>query len=411
LCMNDTETTNLLSTAVSSVRINEFADASRARNVVIILDCCYAGAFRGGDFGDAVAGPGRYVMTSCRGTQLANDATVDNGTSFFTQHLVEGLLDAADQDGDGYVSFSDLYGYVDRCLREDGKQVPQRRVDGDGDLRLARRPPAGTASGSGGPPAPHIAAGAGSAAGSAGPAASHTADSAGSGPIPPSTVGDVAPPIPEQAASPTERASWWTRWRIAIIAAVVAGVIAAGVAAAVLLLPSSNSGGGGPVTTGSGSYTATAPWRIRIDGTAYGSGCSITLKDTTSGETIPVPGNEYSVAQYQIHQTGSFQWQSSDRQCLITPFAGSGTAVLPFTQDQNGDTDAFMAPARGVVVQVKDPKGGGNCALRLFDVTNGQELDVMKWSTGMGAVTLNPNGRTHVYIFDDNCVIGVSAQT
>jgi hypothetical protein len=91
LCMNDTETTNLLSTAVSSVRINEFADASRARNVVIILDCCYAGAFRGGEFGDTVAGPGRYVMTSCRGTQLANDATVDNGTSFFiTQHLVGG---------------------------------------------------------------------------------------------------------------------------------------------------------------------------------------------------------------------------------------------------------------------------------------------------------------------------------
>ena len=141
LCMQDTESTDLLSTAVSSVRINEFADASRARNVVIVLDCCYAGAFRGAEFGDAVAGPGRYVLTSCRGTQLANDATVDNGTSFFTQHLVDGLLEAAaDQDGDGYVSFSDLYAYVDRRLRDAGKQIPQRRVDGDGDLPLARRP-------------------------------------------------------------------------------------------------------------------------------------------------------------------------------------------------------------------------------------------------------------------------------
>ena len=187
-------------------------------------------------------------------------------------------------------------------------------------------------------------------------------------------------------------------------------MIAAGIAAALLLLPSSNSGGG-PATTGSGSYSATAPWRIRIDGTAYGSGCSITLKNTTSGETIPVPGNEYSVAAYQINQTGSFQWQSSDRQCLITPFAGSGTAVLPFTWEQDGHTDAFTAPARGVVVEVKDPKGGGNCTLRLFDATNGQELDVKKWSTGMGPVTLNPNGRTHVYIFGDNCVIGVSVHT
>jgi hypothetical protein len=208
LCMNDTETTDLLSTAVSSVRINEFADASRARNVVIILDCCYSGAFRGGEFGDTVAGPGRYVMT-----------------------------------------------------------------------------------------------------------------------------------------------------------------------------------------------------------TAYGNGCSITLKNTTSGDPIPLPGNEYSVAQYQINQTGSFQWQSSDRQCLITPFAGSGTAVLPFTWEQNGDTDTFTAPARGVVVEVKDPKGGSNCTLRLFDPANRQELDVNKWSTGMGPVTLNPNGRTHLYIFDDGCVIGVSAHT
>jgi len=40
LCMQDTESTDLLSTAVSSARIKEFADASHARNVVIVLDCC-----------------------------------------------------------------------------------------------------------------------------------------------------------------------------------------------------------------------------------------------------------------------------------------------------------------------------------------------------------------------------------
>jgi hypothetical protein len=108
--------------------------------VIIVLDCCHAGAFRGGELGDAVAGPGRYVLTSCRGTQLANDATVDNGTSYFTQHLVDGLLGAAaDQNQDGYVSFSDLYAYVDHRLREAGKQIPQRRVSGDGDVPLARR--------------------------------------------------------------------------------------------------------------------------------------------------------------------------------------------------------------------------------------------------------------------------------
>jgi Caspase domain len=389
LCMHDTETADLLSTAVSSVRINEFVDASRARNIVIILDCCYAGAFRGGDFGAAVAGPGRYVMTSCRGTQLANDATVDNGTSFFTQHLVEGLLHAADQDGDGYISFSDLYAYVDRCLREDGKQIPQRRVDADGDLRLARRPLRAVA-----------------VAGNEGPAAPRTSDGAGSDRVPPSTIDEAAPPAPPRASSARRQRSW-TRRRIAITAAVATGVIAAAVVAALLLLPSNNSTDS--ATPGSGSYTATAPWRLRIDGTGYGEGCTVTLTDATSGATIPVPGNLYHVAQHQISQAGSFRWRTTDQRCLITPFAGSGIAVLPFTQEQDGDTDAFPAPAQGVVVQVKDKRSGSQCALRLFDATNGQELDLVNWSPGTGAVTLNPHGRTHVYIFVDNCVIQVSA--
>ena len=375
LCMQDTETTDLLSTAVSSVRINEFADASRARNVVIILDCCYAGAFRGGDFGDAVAGPGRYVMTSCRGTQLANDATVENGTSFFTQHLVEGLTDAADQDGDGYVSFSDLYAYVDRSLREDGKQIPQRRVDADGDVRLAKRPP-------------RVAA---------------AVDMDDHMPA-------VAPPASPLASPPESPPRVWTRPRIAIIGAAAVIVIAGAVTA--VLVRQSAGGSGRSATPGSGSYSATKPWRLRIDGTAYGNGCTVTLTDTTSGDTIPLPGSSlYHVAQYQISQTGSFRWRTTDRSCLVTPFSGSGTTSLPFIQEQDGDTDAFTAPAGGLNVVVKDVRGGSRCDLRLFDATNGHELDLAQWSTGDGPATLNPQGRAQVYIFDDNCVIQVSAQS
>ena len=125
LCMQDTESTDLLSTAVSSVRINEFADASHARNVVIVLDCCHAGAFRGGELGDAVAGPGRYVPDQLPGNPAGQRRDGGQRTSFFTQHLVDGLLDAAaDQDRDGYVTFSDLYAYVDRRLREAASRYP-----------------------------------------------------------------------------------------------------------------------------------------------------------------------------------------------------------------------------------------------------------------------------------------------
>jgi hypothetical protein len=391
LCMQDTETTDLLSTAVSSVRVSEFADASRANSIVIILDCCYAGAFRGADLGAAVAGPGRYVMSSCRGSQLANDATVDNGTSFFTQHLVEGLREATDQDDDGYISFSDLYTYVDRRLRDDGKQIPQRRVDADGDLALARRRQSA--------PVPVAAT-------------EPTAATVSAAPDVPAAPPPSAPPplTARPASTPPEPAPARRRWtrRRNLIAVAVGTVVAAAIVAVLLLRSTGDSAH--PGTPGSGSYTAAAPWRIRVDGTGYGHGCLLTLTDTKSGETVPLAlpeGGLFSVGQYQVPSSGSFRWTTSDRSCLVTPFAGVGTAVLPFTQEQHGDTNAFPAPPRGVDVRVKN--NTSECNLALFDATNGQELDIAKWSPGTDAVTLNPNDRRSVYLFDDNCVIAVSA--
>jgi hypothetical protein len=391
LCMQDTETTDLLSTAVSSTRINEFAEASRARNVVIVLDCCHAGAFRGGDFGDAVAGPGRYVLTSCRGAQLANDATLENGTSYFTQHLVDGLLGAAaDRDRDGYVDFSDLYAYVDHRLREEGKQIPQRRVNGDGDLRLAKRTtPSGNL-----------------------PAAEQPAmalpTGAGTGSKDAATIPTVVESAKLADKATVKRPSRWTPRRVAIAAIMAAVLVGGGIVAAVLLGGSGGSGGGRS-SAGHGTYTATGPWRIRIDGTDYGNGCAVTLTNTASGESLRPPGNIYEVARFQIAQPGTFRWASNDDHCLVTPLAGSGNAVLPFTHEENGDTDAFAAPSNGLTVEVLDPRGG-SCTLRLFDV-NGQELDIAEWEAGGGTVTLDALGRPKVYVFDDNCVIRVSAQS
>lgn len=381
LCMQDTETTDLLSTAVSSVRINEFADASRARNVVIVLDCCYAGAFRGGDFGDAVAGPGRYVLSSCRGTQLANDATVENGTSFFTQHLVDGLLNAADHDEDGYVGFSDVYAYIDRRLREAGKQIPQRRVDGDGDLRLARRPQRAELSG-GTKGAPEAA----------------------------STSTALAPRTSSTPSTPAGR-RWANRPRRRLVIALTAVILTlAGVVTAVLLTRRSgdSSSGLGPIVPGSGSYTASAPWRLRVDGTDFGGGCTITLIQSAAGSSTRIADRIYDVRKYQIRQTGSFSWQSTDRRCLVTPLAGSGTAVLPFVLNRGSDTDAFAAPPRGVAVQVKSSQSS-ECDIRLYDATNGDELDNAMMKPGPATRTFDTSGRKTVYLFGDNCVVHLAA--
>jgi hypothetical protein len=443
LCMQDTETTDLLSTAVSNVRINEFADASRARNIVLILDCCYAGAFRGADLGDAVAGPGRYVLSSCRGTQLANDATVDNGTSFFTQHLVDGLLTASDSDQDGYVSFSDLYAYVDHRLREEGKQIPARRVDGDGDLWLAKRPRAAAAADATAPLAPADpmrdgaagplgamgtvgaagtigpvgmagrtgaagsrsvsevggVAGAGGGAGADGGAGPGGAVGAGAG------AGTGTGGGTRSSSSGGSRA-WWTRRRV--LAAVLAVVVVAGGAAAALLIPGSAGSQGSHGTAATGTYTATAPWRLRVDGTAYGNGCTVTLTNETTGEPFTLPGDLYSVARFQVPSAGTFRWQANDSRCLITPFAGSGTARLPLLQVANGDTDAITTPGK-LAIHIDDNRGG-NCRIQLSDAANGQALDLKQWEQGdTQDFILDPSGRRSVYVSDDNCAIRVSA--
>ncbi|MDQ6946593.1 MAG: hypothetical protein M3256_10065 [Actinomycetota bacterium] len=111
-----------------------------------------------------------------------------------------------------------------------------------------------------------------------------------------------------------------------------------------------------------------------------------------------------------MHQTGSFRWQFSDPQCLITPLAGSGDAALPFTEEADGDTDAFKVPAGGVSAQVKDYNGNGACTLRLFDAATGQELDFATARPGADTVILTSSGRSTVYLGGSYCVIRVSAQ-
>jgi hypothetical protein len=408
LCMQDTESTDLLSTAVSSARIKEFADASHARNVVIVLDCCYAGAFRGGDLGDAVAGPGRYVLTSCRGTQLANDATVENSTSFFTQHLVDGLVDAAaDHDGDGYVTFSDLYTYVDRRLREAGKQIPQRRVDGDGDVPLAKRPrPAPQVSAPAQPPPVHTAA-------STGP--SQPQERPAGAPPPGSTVGGNGATTKDTTAAPILPPPGRARRKVLLAAAATAVAIAGGVTAALLLLagrPGANSHTSESFHTSGNAITASAPWRLTVEDHVQSndSGCSITLRDPHSGTQILREDSLYGSSTFQIYQTGSFRWQANPG-CLVTALPGTGTMNLPFPFDQSGDGDtaAFAAPGR-VAVHVTDFHGDSYCQLSLHDATNGQAVDYAKATPGNGTdtVTLSPGQTRRVFLRSANCTGEVS---
>ena len=236
------------------------------------------------------------------------------------------------------------------------------------------------------------------------PLGSDTPEPAGSG----SDDSLVVKTVPEDARAVDRRRRGWTRRRVVTVAA-IGVVLVGGSAVAAVLLTSSNQTGDSS-TQGASSYTATAPWRLRVDGTRVGNGCTVTLTDSDTGTTGQVVSNVYTIARVQIPRTGSFRWQSNDRQCLITPLAGSGTATLPFTQEAGSDTDAFQASAAGVGVQVKDYNGNTSCVLRLFDVTNGQELDLITAKPGADTVTLDTNGRSTVYLGGAYCTVRIFAQ-
>jgi hypothetical protein len=132
---------------------------SRSRSVVLLLDCCYGGAFAQGvtvrAAGDVnvldsfpegrSGGRGRAVITASsameyafEGDELGDDQ--QGRPSVFTSALVEGLASGdADQDEDGWVSLDELYDYVfDKVREQNPHQTPSRRVELEGELYLAR---------------------------------------------------------------------------------------------------------------------------------------------------------------------------------------------------------------------------------------------------------------------------------
>jgi hypothetical protein len=158
LAGRDTRPDRLLVTGVGNTRVNEIIEQSAVGRTVIVLDCCASGMFKGGRVGRQLAGKGRYLLSSTRKRELANDAATGTGTSLFTEHLVAGLTGKApDPDGDGFVNLSEIYQYVKTRLEGTTKQLPDCDFPTDPNFPLARvpgspRPRRATGGFLGGPP-------------------------------------------------------------------------------------------------------------------------------------------------------------------------------------------------------------------------------------------------------------------
>ncbi|WP_393916419.1 caspase, EACC1-associated type [Halostreptopolyspora alba] len=156
----DTAPRLLRSTAVSAYFVRKCMGTCRARNTVLLLDCCFGGAFLEGmglrsgsdahvldTFSGHAMGSGRgwAVVTASNaieyafeGERLAEDAP--HTPSVFTSALVTGLSTGeADLDEDGRISLDELYDYLyDRIRSENPHQTPSCSVHVQGDVYLAR---------------------------------------------------------------------------------------------------------------------------------------------------------------------------------------------------------------------------------------------------------------------------------
>src|SRR5262249_28236990 len=122
LAAADTDIAALSATAVPASFVNDLIDETQSRRVVLILDCCYAGAFARGaapraddtvHVSEEFAGSGRVVLTASSATEYSfegGDITRDAGRpSVFTGALVEGLATGdADTNHDGEITIDEL---------------------------------------------------------------------------------------------------------------------------------------------------------------------------------------------------------------------------------------------------------------------------------------------------------------
>ncbi|WP_243788982.1 caspase, EACC1-associated type [Saccharopolyspora gloriosae] len=143
LAMTNSRHDRLNATAVSAQFVRNQMDTTRSRRVVVVLDCCFAGAFPPGSThraGESVGvlsqlgGRGSAVMTSSSALEYSFESGRSAGStvvgtaspSVFTGALIEGLrTGGADRNGDGLIDVDELYDFIYEHVEAAGRpQTP-----------------------------------------------------------------------------------------------------------------------------------------------------------------------------------------------------------------------------------------------------------------------------------------------
>jgi formylglycine-generating enzyme required for sulfatase activity len=131
--------------------VQAYMQASKSQRQLLILDCCFSGAFADGmaakDDGaidlEAFGGKGKAVLTSSASIETSSAPEAGDGLSMYTRFLVEGIsTGAADLQRRGFVDVKDLHNYVESRLQELAPTMsPQLIATGAGrEIWLSRVP-------------------------------------------------------------------------------------------------------------------------------------------------------------------------------------------------------------------------------------------------------------------------------
>ncbi|MEH2031105.1 MAG: SUMF1/EgtB/PvdO family nonheme iron enzyme [Nostoc sp.] len=113
--------------AVAATNVHSWMNHSKSKRLVVILDCCFSGAFAKGltvkdggtiDLQQHLGGEGRAILTASTSTQYAFESD-GLELSVYTHYLVEGIeKGAADIDGDGLIAVDELHRYAKSKVQE-----------------------------------------------------------------------------------------------------------------------------------------------------------------------------------------------------------------------------------------------------------------------------------------------------
>ncbi|MCW2849709.1 MAG: caspase family protein [Marmoricola sp.] len=380
----DTLKDRLASTGVEARWLLDQLEECRARRQVVILDCCFSGAFATGTKGDDTVelgtqllgqGRGRIVLTASRATEYSFEGTPTEASgspgSVFTAALASGIrTGVADTDNDGYISVDDAYAYAFDAMRSAGaQQTPQRWLYGaEGDIVLAKNPTATHVD-----PLPTR------------PTRLHPT---GSDPHSAST----AQPATGAGWGPPH---WWkgTRRAFLIASGVVTLAVAGGAAAGVSAWLASKTDGrdGDTEFSFQGRHVETSvPWHLTISNgpTAPDTGCSVRVREKARSGTVvaatPHPSARDDVI-LQVEKMGSL-YLDYPQGCLVDAVKGRGDADYPVTIPA-GVGDSLAWNPSGPMEITADAGSNFPCSVSMV---NGE-------SHGIAKVTVSAKGETQRY--------------